>query len=46
MKNKKFLETLKIISKTRETLDAPVDLYGPQAIAQKNLGKKFIDIKF
>lgn len=35
-----FFDTLKIIAKARESLDALVDLYGPQAIAQKNLGKK------
>ncbi len=35
-----FLDTLKIIAKARETLDAPVDIYGPQAIASKKNGDR------
>ncbi|VVU95463.1 HhH-GPD superfamily base excision DNA repair protein [seawater metagenome] len=37
---KNFLKTLKIIAKFRESLDAPVDIYGPQAIASKKEGDK------
>ena len=40
MVDKNFIPTLKFIAKTRETKDAPVDIYGPPAISQTEFGEK------